>query len=283
MRWNFIKFFLIFNLISFTQAALTASSTCKANLKRFSVYNSQNNLVGSALAREYQPEKNNSLKFGRMVILPPTRGETALEKTYARELCQLGYLSQIILSWPEIEYDFNDLRSHDATIYRIRDTFDSLIADDQRPVGVLGTSLGGIMTTSLIPFEPRIKAVVFIMSGVDIPYIISQTTQPLFEKQRAYRMQKYGLKTSKEYEMFMKSYISIEPKDLLRNTFSLPSSLHVVSEKDDMVPSNAQMELIKLFPNPEIIKVNSAHIPSIIRTNLFNKKKIFKFIDRNLD
>lgn len=256
--------------------------TCAGTLVLFPVKNIQGEYVGEGHAREYLPDAANPVKESRMVVMPPTGGENALDRAQANNFCEAGYLTHVLTEWPEIEYEYNDVRMHDATGFRIQDTFHSLISSDNRPVGILGTSLGGILSTSIIPLEPRVAAAVFVVTGVDLPYIISRSDQRYVKAQRKARMKEYKLKTTDEYEALMAQEIHHDPKDALAVAIDLPPSLHIIAMKDTTVPTVSQEALAELFPNPEIIRMKGGHISTVILSTTSKNDEILDFVERQL-
>jgi esterase/lipase len=171
---------------------------------------------------------------------------------------------------------------HDANILRVHEAFRSLVADDDRDIAVIGTSLGGIMTANIVPQEPRIKAVVFIVAGVRLAHILAKSNLPLVTKQRNARMKELGLKTSKDYEDLLTPAIKLEPAHGLASSTSLPPSLHIIAKRDKTVPTASQMRLYKLVPNAEMISLPFAHFGAIVGAGASKKDEILDFIERHV-
>jgi alpha/beta superfamily hydrolase len=253
---------------------------CKGVLKRFPVQDLEGQHVGEGTYREFLPTR--VLRQGRAVVIPPTGGENAIDKSHAKNLCLAGYPTQILVSWPMLDMPLINLRIHDANMIRVREAFQSLLGEDDRPLALIGTSLGGIISSHIVAHETRIKAVVFIVAGTDLAQILATSDHEMVVKQRRERMKLYNLKTAAEYEQLLQSAITQEPSMELKQISDLPPSLHIIATKDTAVPTHTQVKLSRLFPNPEILRLNTGHFWGIVASGTSKKEEIADFIQRHV-
>jgi hypothetical protein len=271
-------FFRIKSLVLVAVAVSSASTlACKSEIKRFRVSDAQGRIFGEGQIREFRPEQD-ELRRGRAVVVPPTGGETFIDRGYARELCREGLMAQVLMSWPESSYDFDDLRMHNDYLVRFGHSFKSLLGHDPEPVAVIGTSLGGISLASFLPFENRIRAVVMIVAGTHLAEIFSASDHRLARRQTSQSMKRIGLDNLESYVHHLQRAIRLEPAVHLPRARQLPESLHVISTRDTTVPTANQMALAKHFRNPQFIFIESSHRFTIIGASRNHRDTIVGFL-----
>ncbi len=262
---------------------LTASLptlACEMTLSRFDLKDERGRLLGDAKVREYTPE--GPARPGSVLVLPTTGGETPLDRLWGREMCRSGFRTQILVSWPETEYDFYDPRMHNDFFNRVRLAAKAVLSKSRGPVALIGTSLGGIVGSSLVALEPRIKVAALIATGAHVSEILSESNHPRARRQTRGSMKRHGIKTVAEYEAFLKRHVSIDPADLLRRAKDLPETLHVLTTNDVTVPTRNQLDLINLFPSPSVIKIHANHFLGIISASKSHRHEIRDFLSERM-
>ena len=254
----------------------TPAIACKNQLRNFEIFDTKGRSLGQGQVREYKPAGR--ARPGRVLVLPTTNGENTIDRMYARSLCEKGFFSQLLVSWPETSYDFLDPRMHNDFFKRVRYAVKSLLGKDKRPVALVGTSLGGIAGSSLIAVEPRIKVAALIATGANVAQIISESNHPRARRQTKGSMKKYGLESATEFAEFLDSHITQDPSDLLPKASSLPETLHILTTKDNTVPTAHQEELIALFPRPTVIEIPSNHFLGILGAAKDHRHEIVDFL-----
>lgn len=259
----------------------TPAIACKNQFRNFEIFDTKGRSLGQGQVREYKPAGR--ARPGRVLVLPTTNGENTIDRMYARTLCEKGFFSQLLVSWPESSYDFLDPRMHNDFFKRVRYAVKSLLGKDKRSVALIGTSLGGIAGSSLIAVEPRIKVAALIATGANVAQIISESNHPRARKQTKGSMEKYGLASAAEFAKFLDSHINQDPSDLLPRASFLPETLHVLTTKDNTVPTAHQEELIDLFPRPTVIEIPTNHFLGIVGAAKDHRDEIVNFLVSRMD
>jgi pimeloyl-ACP methyl ester carboxylesterase len=272
-----MKFKILSALLLITSVPALA---CEMRLSTFDLKDERGRLLGDATVREYMPK--GQARPGSVLVLPPTGGETPLERLWSREMCRVGFRTQILVSWPETEYDFYDPRMHNDFFNRVRLAAKAVLAKSRGPVALIGTSLGGIVGSSLVALEPRIKVAALIATGAHVSEILSESDHPRARRQTRGSMKRHGIKTVAEYEAFLNRHVSIDPADLLSRAKDLPETLHVLTTNDVTVPTRNQLDLINLFPNPSVIKIHANHFLGILSAAKNHRHEIRDFLSERM-
>ncbi|MEM7646252.1 MAG: alpha/beta hydrolase family protein, partial [Pseudomonadota bacterium] len=233
----------------------------------------------------YIPNRNRlgSEKVPMVFILPPIGGVNLLDRRLARTLCANKMAAMIIAN----DFANVDLQSkkpllpvsdHQETFYRLHAAIRGLFAfanDDANinpeKVGIVGASLGGILSAFVMSTQPDISAGVFITSGGDIPEILAQSQQDEIEKIRKKRMTEQGFTTKAEYEAFLRQHLFYDPMDMTLTM--LPETMQmVIAKRDRNVPTINQEALHKAFKTPKARFLNEGHVSTIIST-LFPQRR----------
>jgi len=264
-------------LILLILLASSPAIACKGFLRSFEIMDEEGQTIGTGTVRDFIPAKNT--RPGRGFVLPTTAGENVIDRFHARELCKAGLFSQLLVSWPASQYDLLDPRMHDDFFRLVRLSMQTLLADDESPVAFIGTSLGGITGASLIAIEPRIKVAALITAGTGVADIISHSDHPRARRQTRGSMERHGIKTIEEYERFLEGRITIDSSDLLPQARRvLPDTLHIVTTQDNTVLTRTQEDLVKLFPNPKVIKIKANHFIGIVSAGTKYRSAVRDFV-----
>ena len=264
----------------FVLVASIPALACEMSLSTFDLKDERGRVLGEAKVREYKPEGRS--RPGSVLVLPTTGGETPLDRLWGREMCRAGFRTQIIVSWPETEYDFYDPRMHNDFFNRVRLAAKAVLSKSRGPVALIGTSLGGIVGSSLVALEPRIKVAALIATGAHVSEILSESNHPRARRQTRGSMKRNGIKSVAEYEDFLDRHVSIDPADLLRRAKDLPETLHVLTTNDVTVPTRNQLDLINLFPRPSVIKIHANHILGILSAAKNHRHEIRDFLSERM-
>lgn len=149
---------------------------------------------------------------------------------------------------------------------------------DADRIGAFGISMGGIVTTSLIAVEPRIRAAVTAMAGGDIGRILAETKEPPLVAWREHWEEQQGLAGEDLVGRFRGTMVS-DPMRLA--PFVDPRRLLVVvSRYDDIVPTRIQRRLRRALGDPPGWEVPCGHYQAIAFLPFLRAKAIAFFRKR---
>ena len=130
-------------------------------------------------------------------------------------------------------------------------------------IGVLGASLGGILSVFAMSIVPDISVGFFAVAGGDLPSILANSNQKKVRQIRGYRMSKLGMTAAGEYERYLRSQLLYDPLDFA-GQIPTESVRMVISRKDRKVPTVNQWQLHKALGGPEVEVSRWGHTWTII-------------------
>lgn len=232
--------------------------------------------------KAYQPK--NYKKNPAIFILPPIVGETVLDRTFAERFCNNG-MASFILNVVKIiprEVEVTDLSIHDNSYLRalagVRATMDKLSTDPglNGDFGILGMSLGGMLSAYVAGSEPRIKASVVIVGAGNVPGVLTFSAQELVVTQRQDRIKHFGLKDQKSYEELLKSKVTHDPLAVAGNI--APETTYLfIARGDSTVPTKFQRQLAEAIREPLIYEMRGGHFEGIVKAGTVHAGKITSF------
>jgi dienelactone hydrolase len=236
--------------------------------------------------KSYRPQKGQN---PAVFILPPIHGETPLDRSLAKRFCRQGlasFILNVVRAQPE-EKEIKDLGVHDHSYQRalagVRAAISHLSQDTRLngQFGILGMSLGGMLSAFVAGSEPRIKASVIIVGAGNVPGVLANSAQELVVKQRLERMKYFELHDTKTYEELLRSKLTLDPLLVAQNI--APGSSYLFIAKDDpVVPTVYQRQLAKEIRDPLVHEMRGDHFTGIIKAGTIHSKKIIRFFLRAL-
>ncbi len=231
---------------------------------------------------EYLPRRRLDAGTASVLILPPTGGESFLDRGYARSLCRRGVVGVVLKSWSfDTRTDLGP-EVHDESLWRgvvaIRRVKFWVRSD--RPLGrmgILGTSVGGIYAGLALAVDPEIDAGALIVAGAPLAEILARSSLPAVKAQREERMRKRALQSDAEYEHFLREAIQLDVLGVPDSRLSEVPLLMIRSNRDSVVPSNTQTKLWEEAGRPAGVVYSSGHAGSIVRAYLFERARIARF------
>lgn len=215
--------------------------------------------------KQYLPTTADAHPEKAIILIPPTGGENIFDNKHANAFCDQGFRVVLIQRWNLFESADMALEAYDQEALRviaaIRHSIEFLQQTGASSIGIFGTSLGAIQASFILGFDPRIKAGVLIVGGINLPDIIAQSTEKTLMKMREIRMQAWNM-TQAQYALALKKAITIEPADFIGMTGTKPS-LVIVGTKDTTVPTENQMLLMQALETSEVIYVPKDHFNTI--------------------
>lgn len=240
-------------------------------------------------AREYLPPGVTDRRNLKSVILiPPIVGENPIDRLYANSLCTSGMRVALLQSWTEGLTEELDLGSHDRGAERalsaVRHLADYLT--HYRPgkkIGILGTSLGGIISALATGFDDRIGSAVLIVGGGGMSEIISRSNEQSLTVLRGERFQRFGYTSDDAYQAALAPYIKIDPLDFAPRVARKKKVLMIIAKSDETVPTKNQWELYRAFGSQELITYFSDHYNTILHSAVWFRSSIVNFLVKNVN
>lgn len=217
-----------------------------------------------------------------VLILPPTGGINALDRSYAKLLCRRGIKSIIITNWTGDDEVSFDIDVHDRLYHRGQQAIDLVVNKHQNEyLGILGTSVGSLHASIALARREELKAGFFIVGGGDIASIITDSDQDILEQAKEQRIEKYSFASVEEYRQALSESISLEPLDIDFDRDTRKVGM-IISLNDSTVPTYNQ-NLKKDAWKPDVkFYSNQGHVTTVIKSWLLYRDDISDFFVRNL-
>jgi len=194
-----------------------------------------------------------------VVSFPPLGGSSIIDRGISDELC----LNRIATFITKTDLSGVDSRTvppisdHNAAFARgvayakaiyLHALEDSSL--DEERFGVLGASMGGIMSSFAMSVFDKIGAGYFVVAGGNLPEILANSTNDKVKRMRKLRIAEHNLKDKFEYQLFMESQLLFDPLDFVDSID--PENVHMVtSRRDTVVPTVNQNELWEAMGQPK--------------------------------
>ncbi len=217
-----------------------------------------------------------------VIIMPPTGGMNFIDRSYARQFCHDGMNAYILETWTGDDEYFIGYTIHNRLYERaqraIQLVLDSIPANE--PVGILGTSVGGLFAAQSIGSKPRLETGFSIVGGAHIAEIIVRSSQNAMERAKEVRRKEFHFKSDDEYLKELDPYITIDP--LYMEGHKGKTLGMVYSPLDTVVPAKNQKLLMDIWRPEKIITINHNHMWSIVESWLLHQKEISNFFKKSL-
>lgn len=177
------------------------------------------------------------------------------------------------------EKELLPVEDHQMTYYRVAAAVKAAISQikddenlDQDKIGLLGVSLGGILSSFVMATQQEIAAGYFVVAGGDVPEILATSQQEEIAIIRDKRMKEQNLATADDYEDYLRQHITIDPIDI--SITMMPETLRmVIASEDRNVPTPNQWALHRAFGEPENDLLDLGHLDAILNSLLPGKKR----------
>ncbi|MBC7754648.1 MAG: hypothetical protein H7Z71_10455 [Moraxellaceae bacterium] len=217
-----------------------------------------------------------------LIILPPTGGVTALDKSYARSFSRLGYNVYLMTQWTGWDRQSSDLEIHQK-LYEEGQRAITIVLD-QIPdgfIGLLGTSVGALHAEVAASLQARLDAVFTILGGASITEIIVTSDHKDMVNLKKERRARFKFKNDQEYLDALDKVFTLEP---LRLRKPVEKALGMAMGNDDKtVPTKTQKQLEAFWQPQEKFSFDSGHFLGIIKTWTFSENKIVDFFERQAE
>ena len=273
-------------LASLFSLPLTAIAQCTGSERSFQGIDPIDQSSWEIRTKEYLPTK----KGGPVIfVLPPIVGETVLDRRVASKFCASGmaaYVIQVVKENSQ-EREINDLRVHDESYERALGGVRQLISameNDPRfngKFGILGMSLGGMLSSYVAGSEPRILASVIVAGAGNVPGVLAGSDQEIVVRQRNARLSALGLADVQDYQSRLSSFVTRDPLFVAGNV--APRSMYLfIANSDTTVPTRYQQELRQAVREPLVFVMNASHAPGLIKAATLHVGKMTSFFSKRL-
>jgi dienelactone hydrolase len=207
-----------------------------------------------------------------MILIPTIEGITRVEQKLATNFCDMRVASIIADVNDNTEpneypaWGLEDQRNRMA-IFALRTIIDyarNHPSFNPDKIGMMGSSLGGIIASFIAGMESeRLAAVVTVVAGGNIPFILSKSDNKHVAKIREGRMKHAQVSSAEEYENRLRETVRYDP---MYFAFSgrTDRMLMVMSTGDSKVPSEMQLELHRAFGKPKESMFTVGHVGTIL-------------------
>jgi len=281
------KYFLVIMSLVFSYSQ--AFAACDGLTASFPMIDPTDQQPFTVTAKVYRPLVSGKAKFPVVFILPPIVGETLLDRKLASKFCGMGMGAYIVNTVKDIplEQEIPNLNVHDDSYVRalagIRTVMISLEADPEvnGNFGILGMSLGGMLSAFIAGSEPKIKASVIVVGAGNVPGVLSYSEQERVKAQRDGRLKLFNLPDQEAYFNVLKPLVPNDPINVAQNI--RPGSMYMfIANNDVTVPTRYQQELRRKVPDPLVYEMNANHFNGIVKAGTIHAGKIARFFQNQL-
>ncbi len=234
--------------------------------------------------KNYLSTRTNSTVF----IISPIVGETILDRRLAQRLCANG-ISAVIAGVVKEENPLtadSDLTIHNKSYVRALAGIQALMnqtlsRDPKARFGILGMSLGAMISAYVAGSDERIEASVLVAGAGNAAGVLADSDQQIVKSQRERRYGIFNINTPKEYEDLLRPVINNDPLSVAGN-IKADSTYLFIANNDTTVPTRYQRELRATINSPLVYSMNVAHTQALIRAGTIHAGKIVGFFSRRL-
>ncbi len=218
---------------------------------------------------------------GVILIIPPTGGENYIDRRYAKKLCRNGFSAYILQDWQGKHETRLSLSIHETLLSRAQKAIDRVLNEiEADQVGILGTSVGGIHAATAFVRHSKIDKAFLIVAGAPVAAVIAESNERTLSAVREQRLNKLTLNSIDQYKAALSKEINTDP--LLLPPFKAGKRVAAaIALDDEMVPSRYQVRLAEALGANPLIKYNSGHFFTILRTWLFQSDRVLDFFQSN--
>ncbi len=218
-----------------------------------------------------------------IIIVPPTGGTNMIDRSYAKNLADLGFHVHVMNHWspPDpINYELGIHRKFYGNAERAIELVVKGIPEAES-VGILGTSVGGLHAAVATGLIPRIKTAMVITGGADIAGVIVYSDQKAMVDAYDKRREMYGFKNREEYYTALHKEIVLEPLRM-KEALAGKNLALVISKEDTTVPGKFQLQLLDLWQPKDVLYLENDHFWTIVKTWFFHEDFVTGFFTKYL-
>ena len=198
------------------------------------------------------------------------KGEGYLASRFiARECCRSGFSAFFLYQEQSILSGHRDALGLEARMRReVRDNisaldiFSALDEVDAGRLGSFGVSLGAIRNVVLIAAEPRLKANVLCLGGLDLASILVTSREKKVLRYLSSRMKREGM-SRHEVELEFRRYFASNPANLAGG-IAAGEVLLFLAVYDEVVPYTEGLDLRQMLGSPEAYLMPLGHYTALL-------------------
>lgn len=174
-----------------------------------------------------------------------------------------GYLSGELMIVPDAGHMRDTMRQAALDVRRLVDWLQAQPQIAQDKVGIVGISLGAIISALVLGVEPRLKAGVLVLGGANLAHVLWRS--PLTMNVRS-ELRSKGI----GYEQLRREMESVEPLTSLRGQYG-ERVLMINGRYDMVIPREDALALRNALGQGPILWLNTGHYgPALVRSALFD-------------
>ena len=220
-----------------------------------------------------------------VILLPPTEGDYKLLLGFGKFFVERGYVTLIIprrgsFFNPEradIEYDRKLIKQTIIDIRRSIDWLQSQDYVDPDKIGILGVSLGAMLSTLATAADHRIKAAAFFLGSSELDQVLMKSTYNRIIKYQRNVFAKMEGTQSEKLDKIREALSDVEPKNYAKY-IDPKRVLFLYGRFDAIVPRDISHKTICNLGGPKAYVVPTGHYSAFLFKN-WALKRVFEHFE----
>lgn len=220
-----------------------------------------------------------------IILLPPTEGPYNLLFSFGEFFAERGYVALIITRRgsffnPERSDPDYDKRLIKQTVIDIRKSVDWLQSQDYvdpEKIGILGVSLGAVLSTLATAAEPRIKAAAFFLGSSDLDQVLIKSTYNRIIKYKKNVLGRLEGSKDEKMEKIRQALAEVEPKNYAEY-IDPEKVIFLYGRFDAIVPRSISHKTICYLGEPKAYAVPTGHYSAFFFKN-WALKRVFEHFE----
>lgn len=231
-----------------------------------------------------------SEKVPAVIVVPSMEGVTIVEPKIAAKLCGSGIaavISDVVdtslpKSLPAARHEDEQERRAILSLRTVLDVLSTHPAFDRDRLGIIGVSVGGIITSMMAGIEPdRLKAVVVVVGSGNLPYVLANSDNDKVSDLRRQRMTHLKIRENEIYEDWLRANLRYDPLYFAPRA-QRDRIMMITARGDTTVPYRMQQDLFEAFGKPTVSEYSGSHVQTILSMTYFYFGDVIKFYKSRL-
>ncbi len=218
----------------------------------------------------YFVQKDQRKKSPCLIVFPPTGGGMELVEAFAKFFAERGYTTigfyrREMFFNPDQDIEYNK-HVFQQTVIDVRRAIDFLQTQpgvDPNRVGIMGASLGGIISALATQADSRIKATVMMIAAGDLPTILDRSNYSRVYRFRQSLIKRYGLERDQVCQFGRDKLTEIDPLTYA-SRIDPKRVLMINGSMDTIIPLAAARTTWEAFGKPEWRILPVTHYSSML-------------------
>jgi len=220
-----------------------------------------------------------------VIILPPTAGTYDLLVDFGKFFVERGYVALVVqrrsaFFKPERADLTYDKKLMVQTVIDVRRSIDWLQSQefvDSERIGILGVSLGAIISELATAADKRIRASAFFLGSSELDRVIQKSGYSLIISYRRSILEKLSGTRTEKRNMIKAELADIDPRNYARY-IDPERVIFVYARFDAIIPYSISRQTICNLGNPEAYGVPTGHYSTFLFKN-WALKKVFQHFE----